>query len=47
VTYATLVAGGAEGIREPALLQGVGPSKIAFVADPDGNWIELIQRDAA
>jgi lactoylglutathione lyase len=46
-TYAKLVAGGAEGIREPALLQGVGPSKIAFVADPDGNWIELIQRDAA
>ena len=31
----------------PALLQGVGPSKIAFVADPDGNQIELIERDAA
>ena len=46
-TYAKLVAAGAEGVREPALLQGVGPSKIAFVADPDGNWIELIQRDAA
>lgn len=46
-TYAKLVAAGAEAVREPALLQGVGPSKIAFVADPDGNWIELIQRDAA
>jgi catechol 2,3-dioxygenase-like lactoylglutathione lyase family enzyme len=46
-TYATLVAAGADSVREPALLQGVGPSKIAFVADPDGNWIELIQRDAA
>jgi lactoylglutathione lyase len=46
-TYAKLVAAGAEGVREPTLLQGVGPSKIAFVADPDGNWIELIQRDAA
>jgi lactoylglutathione lyase len=45
-TYARLVAAGAEGVREPALLQGVGPSKIAFVADPDGNWIELIERDA-
>jgi len=27
----------------PTTIAGTGP-KIAFVADPDGNWIELIQR---
>lgn len=31
-------------VREPYLLEGSGPL-LAFVADPDGNWIELIQRD--
>ena len=30
-------------VREPYLLEGDGPL-LAFVADPDGNWIELIQR---
>ena len=28
----------------PYLLEGNGP-RIAFVADPDGNWVELIQRN--
>ena len=30
-------------LREPYLLEGTGP-EIAFVADPDGNPVELIQR---
>ena len=30
-------------VREPYLLEGDGPL-LAFVDDPDGNWIELIQR---
>jgi lactoylglutathione lyase len=43
-TYATLVAAGAAEVgRPPAPLQGDG-HRIAFVADPDGNWIELIER---
>lgn len=43
-TYAALVAAGAEEVgRPPAPLQGDG-HRIAFVADPDGNWIELIER---
>lgn len=41
--YPRLLAGGGAGVREPYLLQGSGP-KIAFVADPDGNWVELIER---
>jgi lactoylglutathione lyase len=42
--YARLVAaGGAEVGRAPAPLQGEG-HRIAFVADPDGNWVELIER---
>jgi lactoylglutathione lyase len=42
--YARLLqAGGAEVGRAPAPLQGDG-HRIAFVADPDGNWIELIER---
>jgi lactoylglutathione lyase len=40
---AKLVAGGGTLVREPYLLEGTGPL-LAFVADPDGNWIELIQR---
>jgi len=28
---------------EPYLLEGTGP-KIAFVSDPDGNQVELIER---
>jgi lactoylglutathione lyase len=38
-----LTAAGGAVIRKPYLLEGSGP-RIAFVADPDGNWIELIQR---
>jgi lactoylglutathione lyase len=36
-------AAGGTVVREPYLLEGTGP-RIAFVADPDGNWVELIQR---
>jgi lactoylglutathione lyase len=32
--------------RGPYLLEGVGP-RIAFVEDPDGNEVELIQRNVA
>jgi len=38
-----LTAAGGTVLREPYLLEGTGP-KIAFVADPDGNQIELIRR---
>jgi lactoylglutathione lyase len=38
-----LTAAGGTVVREPYLLEDSGP-KLAFVADPDGNWIELIQR---
>ncbi len=38
-----LVKAGATPVRRPALLQDEGP-KIAFIADPDGNEIELIER---
>ena len=42
--YAGLIAAGAGDVgRPPAPFEGVGPG-IAFVADPDGNWIELIER---
>jgi lactoylglutathione lyase len=44
-TYRRLVEGGAGEVgRPPAPLEGRG-HRIAFVADPDGNWIELIERD--
>jgi lactoylglutathione lyase len=43
-TYARLVAAGAAEVgRPPAGLEG-GRPRIAFVADPDGTWIELIER---
>ena len=43
-TYARLMAAGAGDVgRPPEPLQGEGP-RIAFVADPDGTWIELIER---
>jgi lactoylglutathione lyase len=32
--------------RQPYLLEGSGP-RLSFVEDPDGNSIELIQRDVA
>jgi len=38
-----LRAKGATIAMEPFSLQG-STSKIAFVKDPDGNWLELIQR---
>ena len=38
-----IVAAGGTIQREPHLLEGSGP-RIAFVADPDGNSVELIQR---
>jgi lactoylglutathione lyase len=38
-----LVAGGGAVWRQPYLLEGTGP-KLAFVTDPDGNPIELIER---
>jgi lactoylglutathione lyase len=42
--YAELLAAGAAAVgRPPKDLEGSGP-RIAFVADPDGNWIELIER---
>ncbi len=42
VLPAILEAGGSVQ-REPFLLEGSGP-RIAFVEDPDGNSVELIQR---
>jgi lactoylglutathione lyase len=43
-TYKRVLEGGGQEVgRPPAPLQGEGP-RIAFVADPDGNWIELIER---
>src|SRR5664280_1429350 len=42
--YAELLTAGATDVgRPPKALEGAGP-RIAFVADPDGNWIELIER---
>ena len=42
--YSRLLAAGAADVgRPPRPLEGEGP-RIAFVADPDGNWIELIER---
>ena len=38
-----LTAAGGRVSREPFLLEGTGP-RIAFVADPDDNAVELIQR---
>jgi lactoylglutathione lyase len=38
-----VTAAGGSVLREPYLLEGTGP-KLAFVTDPDGNQVELIQR---
>ena len=38
-----LTTAGGTVLREPYLLEGTGP-KIAFVGDPDGNQVELIER---
>ena len=46
-TYRRLVAAGAQEVgRPPAALEGKGP-RIAFVADPDGVWVELIEHKDA
>jgi lactoylglutathione lyase len=46
-TYRRLVAAGAQEVgRPPAPLEGKG-SRIAFVADPDGTWVELIEHKDA
>jgi len=44
-TYARLLAAGAQEVGRPPATHptGSGP-RIAFVADPDDNWIELIER---
>jgi lactoylglutathione lyase len=44
-TYGRLLAAGAQEVGRPPAAHptGSGP-RIAFVADPDGNWIELIER---
>ena len=39
-----IIEGGGTLVRQPYLLEGHAPL-IAFVADPDGNWVELIQRE--
>jgi lactoylglutathione lyase len=41
-TVKELKAGGVTIAMEPFSLQG-SASKIAFIKDPDGNWLELIQ----
>jgi lactoylglutathione lyase len=43
--YAEVLAAGAAEVGRPPAEHpaGAGP-RIAFVADPDGNWIELIER---
>ncbi len=42
-TVARLRAAGVEVAKEPYRLSG-GSGTIAFIFDPDGNWIELIER---
>jgi lactoylglutathione lyase len=44
-TYRRLVAAGAQEVgRRPAPLEGKG-RRIAFIADPDGTWVELIEHE--
>ena len=44
-TYSRLIAAGAQEVgRPPAPLEGKG-RRIAFVADPDGTWVELIEHE--
>ena len=44
-TYSRLIAAGAQEVgRPPAPLEGRG-RRIAFVADPDGTWVELIEHE--
>ena len=44
--YAQVVAGGASAVKPPFCAPD-GRAWVAFIGDPDGNLIELIQRDAA
>jgi lactoylglutathione lyase len=44
--FAQVVAAGATPVKEPFLAPD-GRSTVAFVGDPDGHLIELIQRDVA
>ena len=44
-TYRRLVEAGAQEVgRPPAPLEGRG-RRIAFIADPDGTWVELIEHE--
>lgn len=42
-TFAEVVRGGARPVKPPFVAPD-GRSKVAFIGDPDGNLIELIQR---
>jgi lactoylglutathione lyase len=45
-TYRRLVEAGAQEVgRPPAPLEGKG-RRIAFIADPDGTWVELIEHES-
>lgn len=43
--FGRVVAAGAASVKEPFVAPD-GRSKVAFIGDPDGNLIELIQRNA-
>lgn len=43
--FGRVVAAGASAVKEPFVAPD-GRSTVAFIGDPDGNLIELIQRDA-
>ncbi|MCA9772495.1 MAG: VOC family protein [Myxococcales bacterium] len=44
-TFEALKAKGVPFRKEPFALEGEGPPRIAFITDPDGYSIELIQAD--
>lgn len=44
-TFETWKARGVHFRKEPFALEGKGPPRLAFITDPDGYSIELIQRD--
>lgn len=43
-TYERLLAAGAGDVGRPPKTHEAGSTRLAFVADPDGNWVELIER---
>jgi predicted enzyme related to lactoylglutathione lyase len=43
--FGRVVAAGATAVKEPFVAPD-GLSTVAFIGDPDGNLIELIQREA-